>query len=222
MTQKEYYVGEDFKRVPSETISQLKEFGACIAADAMKGYNSMDSRIHSVENGTVICGCAVTVRLRPGDNLMLHKAIEMSQPGDIIVVDTCCSYRNAIIGGIMSGAAFGKGIGGLVIDGAVRDVEELRENHFPVFAAAVVPNTGGNDTAGQINHPISCGNVPVLPGDIIIGDDNGVVVVPQNCVDFVLKACLEKKEAEEKRIAEIQKGKITGDGIHRKLEKLGF
>ena len=104
-------------------MNRLKSYGVCVVADALKGFNAMNGSIQPVVPGKCICGCAVTVRLHPGDNLLLHKAIESAQPGDILVLDTNSSYRRAVIGGIMSGAAFGKGIGGLVVDGAVRDVE---------------------------------------------------------------------------------------------------
>lgn len=217
-----FYYGGDFARVPAEKLEKLKSYGACVVADAMKGFNSMDSRIHSIQLGTTVCGCAFTVRLRPADNLMLHRAIELFEPGDILVVDTCCSYRNAPIGGIMTGAAFGRGLGGLVIDGAVRDIEELRENNYPIFAAAIVPNTGDNDTPGMINRPISCGNVPVLPGDVILGDDNGVVVVPQADLDWVLENCEKKLAAEKQRVAEIKNGQLTAQRLRDKLDKLGL
>ena len=123
MTDREFWMGPDFPRQPQEVLERLKTYGACVAADAMKGFNAMNGSIQPVAPGRCVCGCAVTVRLRPGDNLLLHKAIEAARPGDILVLDTNSSYRNAVIGGIMCGAAFGKGIGGLVVDGAVRDVE---------------------------------------------------------------------------------------------------
>ena len=153
---------------------------------------------------------------------MLHRAIEAARPGDILVLDTCGSYRHAVIGGMMSAAAFGKGIGGMVIDGAVRDVEELRANGYGVFAAAVVPNTGESEGPGQLNHPVSCGGVPVLPGDVVVADDNGVAVVPRNAVDWVLEACAQKCRAEQQRRAEIQAGQLTAAAIAEKLRRLGY
>lgn len=221
-TEHDYLVGSEFCRISQDTLKQLREYGACIVSDALKGFNVMDSRIRSIVPGKTICGCALTVRLRPGDNLMLHKAIEISQPGDVLVIDTGCNYRNAVIGGIMSEAAFRKGIGGLVVDGAVRDVEELRENGYAVFAGAIVPNTGDSDGPGMLNVPISCGNVPVLPGDIVIADDNGVAVVPQSCLDLVLSGCEKKISGEKKRITEIRNGQLTSSAIIEKLKKAGL
>ena len=175
---REFWMGPSFPQQSRELLNRLKSYGVCVVADALKGFNAMNGSIQPVVPGKCICGCAVTVRLHPGDNLLLHKAIESAQPGDILVLDTNSSYRRAVIGGIMSGAAFGKGIGGLVVDGAVRDVEELRAHGWPVFAAAVVPCAADSDGPGQLNHPISCGGVPVHPGDIILADDNGVAVTP--------------------------------------------
>ena len=120
---REFWMGPSFPQQPRELLNRLKSYGVCVVADALKGFNAMNGSIQPVVPGKCICGCAVTVRLHPGDNLLLHKAIESAQPGDILVLDTNSSYRRAVIGGIMSGAAFGKGIGGLVVDGAVRDVE---------------------------------------------------------------------------------------------------
>lgn len=223
MTEKNFFIGHGIQRVSSETLATLKNCGACIVSDAMKGFNSMSSRIHTIVPGQVICGPAVTVRLRPGDNLLLHRAIEMAQPGDIIVVDTGLDCRHAVIGSIMTTAAFSKKkIGGLVIDGAVRDVEDLRKNQYPVFAAGIVPNTGENDGPGMWNRPISCGDVPVLPGDIIVADDNGVAVVPIDFVPLVLENCKRKIAKEEKRIKEIENGQITSQAILDKLTIKGF
>ena len=223
MTQSEFFVNHDFPRVPQETLERLKGYGACVVSDAMKGFNAMDASIFPIVPGKSICGCAVTVRLRPGDNLMLHKAIETAQPGDILVLDTCGNRRNAVIGDMMCQAAFGnKGIGGLVIDGAVRDVEALRQRDYPVFAAAIVPNTGNSEGPGQLNHPISCGAVPVHAGDIIVADDNGVSVVPQAWLELVLENCEKRVQFEAKRTAEILAGQTTGAGVLAKLEKLGY
>lgn len=222
MTQAEFYVGKALPRVPQETLDQLKAYGACVVSDAMKGFNTMDDSIFPIAPGSAVCGCAITVRLRPGDNLMLHRAIESAQPGDILVLDTCGSRRHAVIGSMMCCAAFGKGIGGLVIDGAVRDVEELRRHGYPVFAAAIVPNTGDSEGPGQLNHPISCGSVPVHAGDIIVADDNGVTVVPRDWLDLVLENCEKRVQHERQRMAEISQGQVTAAAVLAKLEKNGY
>lgn len=223
MTDHDYFIGKDFECIPQEKLEALKGYGACVVSDAMKGFNAMDGRIRTIVPGQVICGQAVTVRLRPGDNLLLHKAIETVRPGEVIVIDTTGDYRNAVIGGIMSHAAFEKKqIAGLVIDGAIRDVEELREHGYAAFAAAIVTNTGDHEGPGMLNQPISCGSVPVHAGDIIVADDNGVTVVPQAWVDYVLAGCAKKEAAEKKRMAEIDAGQITSKANLDKLAQKGF
>ncbi|MCH4178736.1 MAG: RraA family protein [Megasphaera sp.] len=223
MTEYEYFIGNDFIRISKDKLEEIKQYGACVVSDALKGFNAMDGRIRTMVPGKKICGCAVTVRLRPGDNLFLHEAIEQVREGDIIVIDTGSDYRHAVIGGIMSGAAFAKKhIAGLIVDGAVRDVEELRKNGYPVFAAAIVPNTGDHEGPGMLNQPVSCGGVPVMPGDIIVADDNGVAVIPQHSVSFVLENCKKKIIKEKKRIDEIEKGQITSSLLLKKLHAQGF
>ena len=221
MNKESFFIGNDFERVPQEKLEALKAYGACIAADAMKGFNAMDGRIRTIQDGHTVCGCAVTVRLRQGDNLLLHRAIELARPGDVLVIDTCGDMRDAAFGGNMSLAAFSKGIAAMIVDGAVRDVEELRENGYAVFAAATISNTGDTEGPGMINQPISCGNVPVLPGDVILADDNGVTVVPQKWLDFVLEGCEKKQKADLHRAEEIRAGKLVADRLKEKLEKLG-
>ena len=223
MNQQEFFVGSDFSRAPRETLERLKGYGACVVSDAMKGFNVMDSSIFPIVPGSAACGCAVTVRLRPGDNLMLHRAIEAARPGDVLVLDTCGSRRTAVIGDMMCQAAFdNKKISGLVIDGAVRDVEALRKRGFPVFAAAIVPSTGGSEGPGQLNHPISCGAVPVHAGDIIVADDNGVSVVPQAWAELVLENCEKRVQFERRRMGEILAGQTTSGKILEELEKNGY
>jgi len=210
MNEHDFFSGKNIRRIAPHILEQLKGYGACIVSDTLKGFNVMDSRIQALVPEKPICGCAVTVRVRPGDKLFLHKAIEEAQEGDVLVVDTGCDYRTAVVGGIMSSAAFGKRkIAGLVIDGVVRDVEELRAQKYPVFAAGVVPNTGEDDGPGMLNLPISCGNIPVMPGDVIVGDDNGVVVIPADYCEVVLKICADKVAKEHQRMDEIEHGQIT-------------
>lgn len=109
-----------------------------------------------------------------------------------------------------------------MVDGAVRDVEELRAHGWPVFAAAVVPCAADSDGPGQLNHPISCGGVPVHPGDIILADDNGVAVIPPTWVEWVLEGCEKRHQSEARRMAEIRQGQLTSAAVLGKLEKLGL
>ncbi|MCL2616007.1 MAG: RraA family protein [Defluviitaleaceae bacterium] len=217
-----FCVGNDIPRPQDTAIFQrLAECGSCLLSDGLKGFNVMDAQIKPVAKGVRIAGPALTVRLRPGDNLMLHKAIGLAKPGDVIVVDTCQTMDVCVLGELMATAAFQAGVSGIVIDGAIRDVEKLVENNFPVFAKGAVPVVGDKDGPGEINLPISCGGVSVLPGYYIVGDDNGVVVVPPYQVDEILSGAEKKNSYEVKRREEIRSGVITKPDIDQKLRNLG-
>jgi regulator of RNase E activity RraA len=211
----------DIPRVNPEILEELKKFSTANISDGMNRFGAMDPRIKPIRPGFKVVGPAVTVRLRPGDNLMAHKAIDLAQPGDVIVIDAqgCCT--NAVWGELMSLAAIKKGLKAMVIDGAVRDSRENREIGFPLFAKAICPTACDKDGPGEINVPIACGGVAVLPGDIVIGDDDGVVVVPREDVLQVLEEVRKKLEYEEKRKLDIQAGVIVGAGIDRSLRDKG-
>lgn len=145
-------------------------------------------------------GTAVTVKTRPGDNLMIHKAIAMSGPGDVIVVDAAGDMTNAVFGELMMLDAQGRGINGIVIDGAIRDVDTLSQSSFPCFARGVCYCGPYKDGPGEINVPVSIGGQVVMPGDLIVGDADGVIAIPADAVEAILEQTLEKeaKEAESK------------------------
>ena len=125
-----------------------------------------------------LCGTAVTVRVPPGDNLMVHKALELARPGDVIVVDAAGDLTNAIIGERMVAVAMARGIAGIVIHGAVRDADHLRSCGFPVFAAGITHRGPYKNGPGEINFPIAINGMVVMPGDIVVGDADGLVCLP--------------------------------------------
>ena len=217
-----FCIGEDFMRPADNAIfATLVEFGTPLLSDGLNKFNTMHPDIKPVASGIKIAGPVLTVRLRPGDNLMLHKAIGLARPGDIIAVDTCGSTTNSIMGDLMATAAFAKGIAGIVIDGGIRDIAELREKRYPVFARFVTPAVGDKDGPGEINLPISCGGVPVLPGDYIVADDNGVVVIPPEMADTIIAGSKKKKEYEINRIKEIEQGIFMKSDVDDQLRKAG-
>lgn len=199
----------------------LKQFGTPALSDGMNKFNTVHHEIKPVFPAVKIAGPALTVRMRPGDNLMLHKAIGMAEAGMVIVVDTCGCETNSVMGDLMATAAFQKGVEGIVVDGGVRDVGELSAKHFPVFARFVTPSVGDKDGPGEINLPICCGGVPVLPGDIIVGDENGVVVIPPWCLEQVMEGTKKKLAYEARRMEEILKGVIMKPDIDDKLRNAG-
>lgn len=216
-----FCIGEDFDRPDKALLERLKGYGTPALSDGLNKFNTMDPGVKPVVEDIRIAGPALTVRMRPGDNLMLHKAIGVAQPGDVIVVDTCGCVNYSIMGDLMASAAFKKGIAGIVIDGAIRDILDLKEKKFPVFAKYVTPSVGDKDGPGEINMPISCAGVPVLPGDIVVGDANGVVVIRPDQAEAIAQGTEKKLAYEVKRAKEIEEGILTKPDIDEKLRALG-
>lgn len=180
----------------------IKEFynipTTCIS-DAMEGLNNLNQMIKPVRDDIKTVGRAFTVKLRATDNLMVLKAIREAKPGNVIVVDGKGYDYNAVCGDFVVSLAQTLGIEGIVIDGAVRDISGIRKLKYPVFCKAVTIAAGGKSGYGEINIPISCGNAVINPGDIIVGDENGVVCVPQKIERDVLEKAKEKLEKDKER-----------------------
>jgi RraA family protein len=151
-------------------------------------------------------GTAFTVRTRPGDNLMVHKAIDMAAPGDVIVVEAGGALENAIIGELMSNWAARRGVAGMVIDGAIRDSEALSESDFPVYAAGVSHRGPWKDGPGEINVPVSIGGMIVRPGDLVAGDHDGVIAIAQEDAERVIAAAEAQFRKEQAALAAIAAG----------------
>src|SRR5437016_9183123 len=194
-------------RPDPDLVRQFADFASPNLADAMGRFHFMDPGIQS-RTGLPLCGIAVTVMARPGDNLMVHKSMELAQPGDIIVVNTSGNTTNAVFGELMGNSAVAARLGGLVVDGAIRDVEALTALRFPAFSRSVSAGGCDKDGPGEINMPIACGQTVVMPGDIIVGDAEGVVVIPREDAAEVLKLVKTLKDRETKRIEEINAGQF--------------
>jgi len=213
----------NIKRAPKELIDEFKVLSTAIVSDAMNRMNSMSAEIKPIIGDVNIAGSAVTVQCIAGDNLMIHKAIYIAEPGDVIVIDARGHKDTAVWGNIMTKACKIRGIEAVVIDGSIRDIRENKEEKYPIFCKGVVPAGSQKSWGGNINVPIQCGGAHVDPGDIIVGDDDGVVVVPRNIAKEVLKKAKERAKTEEEWINEIQKGKTTLEviGLDKKLDELG-
>lgn len=156
-------------------------------ADNMNRTPCIDSKIRPM-NGVPLLGSAFTVKARPGDNLLLYKAISMAQPGDVIVVDGMGETVNATTGELMIAWAKRRGVAGFIINGAIRDVDAVRKMDIPVYAVGITPNGPYKEGPGEINVPVNCG-VVIRPGDILVGDADSVVVInPQDAPEILLKA----------------------------------
>ena len=207
-------------RPPAELVDAFQGTAAPNVADAMGRFNFMDPGMVS-RTGLALCGAAVTVNARPGDNLMVHKALELAAPGDVLVVCTNGNTTSAVFGEIMGHTAVGAELGGIVVDGAIRDVDGLRALGLPAYSRSVNPGGCDKDGPGEINVPIACGGTVVMPGDIVVGDEDGVAVVPRESAAEVLELVRALEEGEQRRIAAIQAGELFTAEIDETLRAKG-
>ena len=200
-------IRRDFERVAPEVVRRASAFAASILADVAGRRGTLDGRIAPLAPSMRMAGPAFTVEVRPGDNLMIHAAMTMAKPGDVLVVDGKGDRSCALMGSIMINACKKLGLAGVVVDAAVRDTEELRELGFPVYAAGANPNGPTKFVPGRINWPISCGGVAIHPGDLVVGDADGVVVVEREKAGSLLELAAKKVADERARIADIVAGR---------------
>ena len=207
-------------RLDASLVSAYRGLASSNVADAMGRFNFMDPGIRP-RSGLPLWGLAVTVNARPGDNLMVHKALQLAEPGDIVVVTTNGNTTSAVFGELMCRTAVAQRLGGLVVDGAIRDAEGIAALGFPAFSRSLTPGGCDKDGPGEINVPVSCGGAVVHPGDIIVGDSDGIAVVPRADAADVLELVRALVRNEERRIAEIQSGQVFKPDIDEALRKKG-
>jgi regulator of RNase E activity RraA len=185
-----------------EVIVKFQKVPSTCAADATDGMNSMDTAIKPLKEGYRVCGRAVTVKMPAGDNSAVLRAIRAAKPGDVLVIDSKGYTSRAVAGDFVAGLAQILGLGGMVVDGSIRDVVGIGNSGFPVFCRSVTSSAGTKNGGGEINVPIACGGVAVNPGDIVVGDDDGVVIIPKERAQEVLLAA-EKKLMKDQERAEV-------------------
>jgi regulator of RNase E activity RraA len=207
-------------RIAAGLLDRYRGLASSNVADAMGRFGFMDSGIRA-RSGLPLCGLAVTVQCRPADNLMVHKALQVATPGDIVVVSTCGNTTSAVFGELMCHTAAAAKLGGIVVDGAIRDVDGITRLRMPAFSRTVCPGSCDKDGPGEINVPISCGGTVVAPGDIVVGDDDGIAVVPREHAEQILDLVLQLMDREKQRIAEIGAGQVFKAEIDETLRKKG-
>lgn len=187
-------------------------------ADVMGRFGAVGNGVHSINGDDVyLVGTAFTVRTHPSDNLMVHKALDLAEPGDVIVVEAGGDVTHAILGDLMCSYAARRGISGMVVDGAVRDGAAIRAMGYPVFARGRAPRGPYKEGPGEINVPVSCGGVSVSPGDLIVGDGDGVVVVPGRWAAEVLAEAIALQRQEEVIAEKIAAGEWERDWVDATL-----
>ena len=203
---------KDFERIDASVVDQAAQFASSILADVAGRRGALHGRIAPLSPTMKFAGPALTVEIRPGDNLMIHAAMAIARPGDVIVVDGKGDLTSALMGEIMCQQCAAIGVAGVVIDGAVRDSDAIRALGLPMYAAGLNPNGPTKSVAGRLNHPISIGGVTVRPGDLVVGDADGVTVIEREKAAAMLPLAAEKVAAETKRIADIKSRKALRPG----------
>ena len=211
----------NFERVPAHVVAQAAQFQPAILADVAGRRGAMHGRIKALRPRMKLAGPAFTVEVRPGDNLMIHAAIAMARPGDVLVIDGKGDQGSALMGTIMMTACQKLGIAGVVMDGACRDSLEIDEMDFPVFCVGTNPNGPTKNIAGRIGHPVSVGDVTVRAGDFVIADGDGVVVVERERIEELLPAAARKVSDEAARIAAIKDGGTAAKWLNAALRTAG-
>jgi 4-hydroxy-4-methyl-2-oxoglutarate aldolase len=211
----------DFPRVPADIVRQAAEFQPAILADVAGRRGAMHGRIKPLHPRMKLAGTAITVEVRPGDNLMIHAAIALAKPGDVLVIDGKADQTSALMGTIMMTACRQLGIAGVVMDGAARDSLEIDEMDYPVFSVGTNPNGPTKNIGGRIGHPVCVGGVTVYPGDLVIGDADGVVVVERDKIEGLLPLATKKVRDEAARIAAIKTGDTAAKWLTAALRTAG-
>ena len=208
-------------RVPARLVKAASKFQASILADVGGRRGTLGGRIQPLSKSMKVAGPAFTVEVRPGDNLMIHAALNLAKPGDVIVVDGKGDLSCALTGALMAAHAQKAGIAGFVIDAAVRDTEDCAKGTFPIFAAGCNPNGPLKNSGGRINWPVSLAGTTVNPGDLIVGDADGVVVVPRETAAEIVKAAQAKVDSEDQRFAAIGRGELAQAWVAESLRSVG-
>jgi regulator of RNase E activity RraA len=218
-----FRIRTEIDRPSAETVAAFHAFDTPSISDMMNRLYTMKPTIQALTDPNIkLIGPACTVKVYPGDNLMVHKCLDILQPGDVVVVDTSASTMTAVLGDLISTKARHRGAAGFLVDGLIRDLPGIRAlGDFPVFGQGVTPIGPLHRGPGEINFPIAAGGIVVQPGDLIVGDANGVVVVPRDIVDDLLRRLTERKEAESSYTSAVARGEFNNAWVDALLRENG-
>src|SRR3954451_1934730 len=217
-----FRVKVNFQRPSPELIKGFQEFPTPDISDLLNRLYAVDREIRVLTHPDHrVCGPACTVKVFPGDNLMVHKALDVLEPGDVVIVDAGGSQMNAVLGDLISTKARHRGAQGFVIDGLVRDLQSIQELvDFPVFARGPTPIGPLHRGPGEINYPICCGGVVVNPGDLVVGDAMGVVIVPAAIAEDLLHRLQQHEASNAEYFESVKKGNFSNAWVDRILTDL--
>lgn len=210
------------RKVDADTVAKFRGLPVANVSDVMSRMSAGGPRLRPLHAGGPMAGPALTVKTRPGDNLMIHKALTVAERGDVIVVDAGGDLTAAMVGELMLSHAMAIGVAGVVINGAVRDYGWIKSNSFPVFAAGITHRGPFKDGPGEINVPIALDGMVIEPGDLMLGDDDGLLCVPFDHTATIHGEARAKNEAEAKILANTQAGKLDPKSwVDESLKRLG-
>lgn len=216
-----FRINSQFDRVTSEMVKQFKDLPVANVSDAMSRLYAGGSKLRPMHREGNLAGPAFTVKTRPGDNLMIHKAIEMAEPGDIIVVDASGDTTNSLMGELMLERAIKRGVAGFILHGAIRDLGAIYERNLPLFAIGVTHRGPYRTGPGEIGYPISIDGMNIEPGDLVLGDLDGVISVSKTELEETLSKAKAKYAAEQKQMEETVNNTIDRSWINKELRRLG-
>jgi 4-hydroxy-4-methyl-2-oxoglutarate aldolase len=216
-------VVKNIPRTDPEMLDALAEAGVSTVHEAQERTGYIGPNIRPIQDGVSVAGNAVTVSCHPGDNIMIHAAVEVCQPGDLMVVTNTGPSSHGMFGDLLATSLAARGVRGLVMDAGVRDVADLREMGFPVWSQYVSSQGTVKETPGSVNIPVSISGVTIAPGDVVCADDDGVVVVPHDGVESVLEGARARLEREATKRQRLAAGELTMDldELRSKLLDLG-
>ncbi|WP_300692524.1 RraA family protein [uncultured Oscillibacter sp.] len=216
-----FRIRRDFDRPDPALVELFRSAPAVNIDDAMGDMASMSSKIRPY-GLPQMTGPAFTIKMPYGDNLLLHKAISLVKPGDVLVIQSGESVDRAIFGGLLTREMQALGLAGVVVDGAIRDAEEIAGLGFPVYAAATSPNGPYKNGPGEVNYPVAVGGQAVCPGDIIRGDGDGVLVIPRDAAEQVAEDMHQIVAKEARMLEQITTSRLDRSWVDPKLEALGI
>ena len=205
----------EIERPDPELVEAYREIPSSNIGDCVRRMNCMFGGIRAY-NRHRVCGTAFTVKVPAGDNLVAQMALDYAQPGDIIVIDGAGYADRALVGGMMLAYAEERGLGGFVVNGAVRDLDDIKNSSLPVFALAATPLGPYRDGPGEINVPVVCGGQVVMPGDILAGDSDGIVVIPRRDAADLLSAVHKNLSMEQDEMRRMKEGTYETEN-HREI-----
>jgi RraA family protein len=216
-----FRVRKNYPTLDPALVDAYRECETPDISDMLNRMYTMSSNLKNYVNGKQLVGVACTVKVYPGDNLMVHKALDVARPGDVIVVDAGGFTGNAVFGDMVAQKAKHRGIAGFIIDGLTRDLPGQQEIGLPIYSIGVSPIGPLHRGPGEINYPISCGGIVVNPGDLVAADGNGIVVVRNEFAEDNLENLKARQSSLEDYIADLKRGEFSNEWVDKLLGQNG-